>query len=604
MEIVLILSFLCIGAIYYAGEFKFDAKSESFGSFDNSGGGLSRLYKIKKEYSNSKSIKDRDVAKVKVINQFYVKAKKLWIYECKLVEIISKAKRLSDIPDIALTPSQQAIIEWAVNGKGNAVINAVAGSGKTTTLMQVIKHLPDDATVLYCAYNTAIKNEMQRKLPAKYQDRVSIQTLHGYGLKSLTRMGITHKNVDKKNRKYSELVKSLADSCGISPEITDNGKKKYPNYREYTRFVELVMVTLTDYNDSKALKALHEHYSIEIPFNASCVALIKTVIEAGVKDIKKISYSDMLYMPNKYSDFLNFKTYDFVLVDECQDLNMSRHYLVEQAMKGGRMIAVGDADQAIYGFTGADANSFGRLVDMPNTTKLPLNETFRCDKAIVAEAKIHRPDCPIVSWEGAGDGTVEHGKKLEDVAHGDMVLSRNNAPLVVALLRLIASKKKATIIGKDFSSYLIIDLQRTKEKSAKKALAKIMAEYDAMINDKERPQGFRDTIKDKKACLEIFAHGASTTDEIVSRISQCFVDAAIGDGITLATAHKSKGLEAERVFCIDMGLSMIAEAPLGKKRMDWEITQEANLRYVAATRAIHYLGYIPIDSVMPPKALL
>ena len=92
----------------------------------------------------------------------------------------------------------------------------------------------------------------------------------------------------------------------------------------------------------------------------------------------KMDFTDMIFLPIKFG--VAVKQYDFVFIDECQDLNSCQRELMQKAIKPntGRFVAVGDPAQAIYGFAGADSDSFKKLCNIPNTIQLPLSVCYRC----------------------------------------------------------------------------------------------------------------------------------------------------------------------------------------------------------------------------------
>ena len=61
------------------------------------------------------------------------------------------------------TEAQQNIYNFVENGTGNGIIDAVAGAGKTTTLMGCVQHIKNPQDALFCAFNTSIRKEIQRK---------------------------------------------------------------------------------------------------------------------------------------------------------------------------------------------------------------------------------------------------------------------------------------------------------------------------------------------------------------------------------------------------------------------------------------------------------
>ena len=93
-------------------------------------------------------------------------------------------------------------------------------------------------------------------------------------------------------------------------------------------------------------------------------------------------------------------------------------------------------------------------------------------------------------------------------------------------------------------------------------------------------------LADKHDCLVAFSEGLRTADEVKAKVNAIFSDAK-SKGITLSSIHKSKGLEAERVFWLQP-----KGGPRRDKMQDWELQQEDNLRYVAITRAIRELWHV------------
>ena len=91
---------------------------------------------------------------------------------------------------------------------------------------------------------------------------------------------------------------------------------------------------------------------------------------------------------------------------------------------------------------------------------------------------------------------------------------------------------------------------------------------------------------EKIEVIEALASTVTTPDEVIDKIKTIFSDTK-KIGICLSTIHKSKGLEANRVFILHRELM-----PSKYAKLPWEMEQEDNLRYVAYTRAKHTLGFI------------
>jgi hypothetical protein len=93
-------------------------------------------------------------------------------------------------------------------------------------------------------------------------------------------------------------------------------------------------------------------------------------------------------------------------------------------------------------------------------------------------------------------------------------------------------------------------------------------------------------FKEKIDIITMLAEGVESKEEVIAKIDALFSDVE-KTGIQLSTIHRSKGLEADRVFIIHRDLM-----PSKYAKTDWEKEQEENLRYVAITRAKQHLGYV------------
>src|SRR6187402_1086927 len=85
------------------------------------------------------------------------------------------------------TLEQQSIFNFVKNGSGNGIIDAVAGAGKTTTIMECAKHIPETSTrVLFSAFNKSISKEITEKLSKRGLKHVTVKTIHALGYQMLT----------------------------------------------------------------------------------------------------------------------------------------------------------------------------------------------------------------------------------------------------------------------------------------------------------------------------------------------------------------------------------------------------------------------------------
>lgn len=480
---------------------------------------------------------------------------------------------------------QQKIYDFIENGNGNAVVDAVAGSGKSTTIVHALKLIPDNQSVLFLAFNKSIVEEL--KIKVAFQQNVEVMTLHSLGAKSIMRSINCKIQGDKYRAHLNEGIRF--------GKYAPYGELEYEELSEYKsnimKMVDLVRVNLC--RSVEEFQDLAYKHDLDILDNECEIAA--KVVRWGYTNLDYIDFTDMIYFPVMKK--IKMQQYDWVFIDECQDLNAAQREMFLKCVKPetGRFIAVGDPRQAIYGFAGADVHSFNLLKSLPNTIQLPLSVCYRCDSEIINMAKTLVPQ--IEAKDNASQGVVDHNASINDIEDGDMILCRNTTPLAKLCMKYIANGVKAYIKGRDIGMNLINMIKRTKRNDIEDVLSVLDKELRKIAiriskNTKcdlaEARQSNQYTIQeDKIKAIEVLSEGLSSSNELISRIEQIFSETN-KQGICLSTIHKSKGLEAERVFiaCPDKLYNKRA------MRVDWMAQQESNLVYVAYTRAKHHLGFI------------
>jgi len=473
---------------------------------------------------------------------------------------------------------QQAVFDFIKNGSGNAVVNAVAGAGKTFTITHALSMIPADKKVLFLAFNKHIVKELQEKLSKKNLVNVEVMTVHSYGAKVLWNNTKSRLDPDKSWK----IIDALFPTWNIDEEI----QKGYVG--RVKRLIELAKMNLC--NDSNQLYQLALKHDIEI-FNGEVEHAIE-VLNITDRNLKTHDFNDMVYFPTRHN--FNGKRYDWVFIDECQDLSKAQQSLMKRALlPGGRFVAVGDPHQCIYGFAGADVDSFNNLRNEPNTINLPLSLTYRCAKNIVTLAQTLVPH--LEALPDAQDGIVRYDGKIAELKDSDMVLSRVNRPLITLCLQLLGNGQKAYVKGKDIGTNLANMLKKTKKKSFEAAMNELVRQKSLMI-DKLIKRGTPkedaevsvvvQTYQEKLDALDALGYKLKTVEQVIERILKIFADE--NDGICLSTVHKAKGLESDRVFIVEP-----AKMPAPWVRQAWEKEQELNIQYVAYTRPKNELVIIP-----------
>jgi DNA helicase-2/ATP-dependent DNA helicase PcrA len=485
---------------------------------------------------------------------------------------------------------QEAIFSFFKTGQGNLVVRARAGTGKTTTILEGITYAPEQKIVL-CAFNKRIAKELQDKLK---NPRAEAKTLHGIGCGYVLRawpgseleedrgfrlaleaMGEGGTDVPGTAKKVANVVKRIAAM----------GKNMAP-FGSQAQLEEIAL----DFDIGPDEDLEDQGYGLEL----CCKIAVKAMLLASRPNAygqSTYDFDDMLFVPVR--NRLVRGKYGMVVVDEAQDMNATQILLAQSLVKaGGRVVVVGDDRQAIYGFRGADSGSIDRLKTELKATELGLTITYRCPKVVVAEAQTIVPDYQAApsAPEGILRAITEEAL-VSQVQPNDFVLSRKNAPLVGFCLAVLRAGKRARIEGRDIGAGIIKLVEKLKardlvslEKKLTEWEAKEARKLEAKLG-KEKSASKIAQNKDMHATISALTEGLATVAELVARINQLFSDNGTNQ-VIFSSVHKAKGLEADRVFTIED--SFVIRHP------GVDPTEEANIRYVALTRAKAELVFVQV----------
>ena len=463
---------------------------------------------------------------------------------------------------------QQAIFDWVKGKSKSLVVEALAGSGKTTTGVQMLRYVPSNLDVVYVAFNRHIADELKMRVPSN----VRVMTYHALGNSAVH---MAYGDVKLEENKTEQILDSILD------------KYTYKHlYSSIKHLVSLVKANLTG-TSAEELDYLADRYGIELNGDRELIFLAsQEVIKKSAAMTSVIDFDDMCWLPVFHN--LRMRKYDFIFIDEAQDTNKNQIALALMSVKdNGRIVAVGDRYQSIYGFRGADVDAIPNLIENLEADTLPLSITYRCPKSHVALINQMFPEIPLECSETAKEGEVSKiGMQnfLSEVKQGDMVLCRCNAPLVTPAFSLIRKGIKAIIRGRDIGNNLMSLIRKMKARDIQELNIKLH-EYSVKevqkLLEREKNSAAQ-SLQDKVDTIYALMDNTDTISDLEDKIETIFSDT--NAGVVFSSVHKAKGLEANKVYILSPELM-----PHPAAKASWEKAQEKNIQYVAYTRSLDQL---------------
>ena len=484
------------------------------------------------------------------------------------------------------TPAHDVIFAAIREGAENLQISSVAGSGKTSTILESLKFIPRTKSVLVLAFNKRIAVELDGRCKSMGLTNVTVKTLNalGHGAYCMSQGGFKSVTVD---------AKKVDDLC--AKWVTGDDRDFRPTVARMVRLAKAAgMIPVGVPGAVRGLvedtveqwTTMVEHHDVDVPGGATIAVLIdlaRRVLRESLKIKSVIDFDDQLLHTFAYA--VAMKRYDFVFVDESQDLSPLQHVLVSKAVKpNGRVVSVGDECQAIYGFRGADADSMAKMAKQFGMKQLPLHVSYRCPQSVVALAQKYVSH--IKSHPSAPMGTVDLSNKdfrdvLDLMRSGDMVVSRFNAPLVKIAFSLLRARIPCVLLGRDIGAGLMALVRKLRATDIPMLLERLANWRDAEVSRYEQAnnQSAAEQVADKVEALRVFCEGSDSVAAVLSSIERMFSDQSTANVVTLCSIHKAKGLEARKVWAVNFGV-----IPRFATK-EWMLKQERNLVYVQVTRA-------------------
>lgn len=503
------------------------------------------------------------------------------------------------------TPQQTAFIVALLTTTANLALLARAGCGKTSTILLGVdayaKEFPSHEAYV-CAFNKAIADEVQVKLEdmgygiwAKGSPAPKVQagTIHKMGF-SLVRF--VYKGVQVDGNKVYKLIDAAAEAATRADRHEEAGL--YAQYGStINQLVGLAKGEGVGYFDDQPIAdpatwlRIADHYDVDGIEDAAVmgriVQLATAIYNKSLAQTNVVDFNDMVLFPLIKNLKVKFGKH-LIIADEAQDLSRTKQALIMKFLApGGRVAVVGDDRQAIYGFSGADAEALPRMIARLKAVVLPLTTTWRCPTAVVELAKTLVPDIEAAPGAKAGAVTTLPAVDVATITTEDAILCRNTAPLIKLAYSLLRAGKPCKVEGRAIGDGLIKLAQRWQVVNIEALLNKLEAyrlkevakALDAH-NDAKAEEVDDRVMTLVEICNTCLAAQQYKVADVVAFIDKLFADSAEGV-TTLATYHRAKGREWNRVILFEHA----KRCPTPYAKQAWQVQQEANLAYVAFTRA-------------------
>lgn len=485
---------------------------------------------------------------------------------------------------------------------GSAIVEAVAGSGKSTMISYSTAYLPSHLAVQILMFGNRTKKDMVSKMDVVRKEtglplrNIRVSTFHGYGFSTLSyalrQKGVQIQDLDQHKHKvrnilkkklseedfllYGTFVRELVGKAkgqgiGIPGMMSDTIASYYEMIEHYGMVLEN-----SDATEERAIDIARK----TLRFSSA---------QAEHEGI--IDFDDMLYMPLLMN--LRFFKLDVIYGDEMQDTNEVRREIIKRGLKtGGRLFAVGDRKQSIFGFTGASNNAMDLIKSDFNCKELMLNVSYRCPQVIADQVKSIVPWFKVHKDNVRGDILdVAMQDVMDIVKDGDAVLCRNVAPMVSLAFKIIAKGRACHVLGSEIGRGLASLVKRMEASNLVELEVKLRGWGDAEVarhiaNDKaDRAAQVMDKVECIVVMCESLPESMKSVEGLLTRIDALFQDEE--NTLCLSSIHKAKGREWENVVVY---MPELSPSPWAKK--DWMMEQEENLIYVRDTRCMRNLMFL------------
>jgi superfamily I DNA/RNA helicase len=488
------------------------------------------------------------------------------------------------------SPFQIGIYHEIDESVENLVIQAVAGSGKSTVLFEAARReVQNGRTVIFLAFNKDIAEYATGKI-GRIRG-ITCSTFHSYGLRAIKEFtGFNDLKIEINHDRVRNLI------FKEFPRKRFKWGEFYPGFFVLKVVRKIRQLGLLSYESDDILEfiAVNDLYGYKASTAADEKKWVKNNIRRVITIIKKldeipsvigkameIDFDDMVRLPSIHQmvRLRGTPPANTGLIDEGQDMNPYQFSLITQLYSlGVRIITVGDRNQAIYAFRGAYSDSLDRIKDITFAKELPLSLTYRTRQNIVDFVNEEIGGSRMEAFkEGGNIKYIEKEEIPTYVKEYDirMIVGARNKSLTKVWIQLAKEKIGSTLKG----AGIVEGIRKLLEQNKADKYPSLQHFVDAMTKEAldsysvdedtgEQISSMSDRKIDLIECMKtlINAFQLQSFEEFDAILEEMEMDS----NRNIYTVHGAKGLENPHVLVLE----------------DWFVSaQTENMRYVAYTRA-------------------
>lgn len=358
--------------------------------------------------------------------------------------------------DIVLSAKQQEIVDFT---DGALLVKASAGSGKTRVLTERVKKLAEKTRrkILAITFTNKACEEIKNRIKEQNPDllkKVDVFTFHGFCNSVLERHGsyIGYARLPEIISSQDEVYALMEEAIKATPTIymkyqrlDEKGKKKVI-YDSIEQTAKIKRNFIPD-------EDLYESSQDEVILYFAYRNLMQSMNAIDFDDMLLLVYK--LFTTNVRIADLYRRNYDYICIDEAQDLNNAQYRLLRSLANDGykNVMMVGDAKQSIYAFNGSSQEyMLKHFVKDYNPVVFELSENYRSAREILAYANKIIPGANAVM-----DAQIEGMCKEYTLPSDDAEIDK-----IVELINKLLKQKKLRFVEHSITEDDITVLARNK----------------------------------------------------------------------------------------------------------------------------------------------